>query len=111
MFVDRKELFSLLGVPHDFKEGSHLILEAYNGSRRATISWNGNDFSADVMEIIEGEASEPIVTLNGRWAKLEDGFDLTARDERLEASDRHDAKSAANAIHMLASDMNEVLRT
>lgn len=105
MFVPRKDLFELLSLPADFAEGSHLLMETENGARRAAILWDELDFTADVTETIDGEASEAIVALSGRYLPERDGFEMTSEDNRQEASDRHDPRSAANAIRSLRADM------
>lgn len=108
MIVERATLLALMGLEGRFGNGASLMLEDEEGDLRATARWNEDGFSADVTQALDGESSQPVLSLNGIYMLDDDSFDLEAEDLRPEASEPHDPNSVANAYRTLTRDMREV---
>lgn len=106
MIISREELFHLLGVGAGFTTGHSTTKISADGVRRATISWDEDEFRAELSDEIEGESGDTLMWLAGRHVGAS-GFDLEAHDWRPEASDPRDVVSVAAAFSSLTRGMIE----
>jgi hypothetical protein len=114
MLVGREDLYQLLGLNSlvDIAAGEpggfELILE--DGHRRATLTLNGANIQADLVELSGDDASTIVITLSGEYDEKADSFALSGEDASGQSSDPTDPRGVASAWRRMTYGMQAAER-
>lgn len=106
MLIERKDLMDLLGLLPETGPGSQQRYVMPGSRRGALFAWEESGaVTIEVSERVDGEDSDPVVSLSGSYFPEDDAFEIDAIDRTGEASEPADPRAVATLWRRLVRFM------